>query len=196
MGAVDPMVKAMLPYSGRMDGACSLTMAPPHTPESACDGPLCVDELALPGKALMMVDRIEAYLPDGVASGLGYIRGIKKVDPDEWFFKAHFHQDPVCPGSLGLESFLQLIKIVAMKRWPHLAETHRFRMVEDSRHSWTYRGQIIPENKTVAVEALITHLHDGLSPTIRANGLLSVDGLPIYKMENFELALVSATGNR
>ncbi len=44
-------------------------------------------------------------------------RGSKRVDPEEWFFKAHFYQDPVCPGSLGLESFLQLLKVVAVKRW-------------------------------------------------------------------------------
>jgi 3-hydroxymyristoyl/3-hydroxydecanoyl-(acyl carrier protein) dehydratase len=31
------------------------------------------------------------------------------VDPSFWFFKAHFFQDPVWPGSLGLESFLQLV---------------------------------------------------------------------------------------
>jgi 3-hydroxymyristoyl/3-hydroxydecanoyl-(acyl carrier protein) dehydratase len=139
-----------------------------------------------------MIDSIDAYLPDGGDSGLGYIRGVKQVDPDEWFFKAHFHQDPVCPGSLGLESFLQLIKTVAIRRWPNLAASHRFRMVIGGRHSWTYRGQIIPKNKTVAVEALITHVLDGPSPAIRANGLLSVDGLPIYKMENFELTLTPA----
>jgi hypothetical protein len=65
-------------------------------------------------------------------------------------------------------------------------------MVEGGRHSWTYRGQVVPKNKTIAVEALITHVLDGPSPVIRANGLLSVDGLPIYKMENFELALIPA----
>ncbi|MBC2712812.1 MAG: hypothetical protein HGJ94_18025, partial [Desulfosarcina sp.] len=73
--------------------------------------------------------------------------------------------------------------------------SHRFRMVEDSRHSWTYRGQIIPKNKTVAVEALITQVQDGPSPVICADGLLTVDGLPIYKMENFGLALVPAADN-
>jgi len=192
MGHADPLVKAMHPYSGITDGARSFSMAPPHTPESASDVFVSVDKLALPGKALMMIDRIDADLPDGGASGLGYIRGIKKVDPDEWFFKAHFHQDPVCPGSLGLESFLQLIKTVAMRRWPNLAASHRFRMEENSRHSWTYRGQIIPKNKTVAVEALITRVIDDPYPIIKADGLLSVDGLPIYKMENFELALVPA----
>ncbi len=195
MGDADPLVKAIRPYSGTTAGACTLPMDPPHTPESAADGPASVQKLALPGKALLMIDRIEASLAEGGASGLGYIRGTKQVDPDEWFFKAHFHQDPVCPGSLGIESFLQLLKTVAMKRWPHLAATHRFRMVAGSRHNWTYRGQIIQKNKTVTVEALITQVGDGRSPTIRADGLLSVDGLPIYKMENFELALVPATDN-
>ena len=195
MGHADPLVKAMLPYAGSTDGACDLSMDPPHTPESATNVPVSVDQLTLPGKALMMIDRIEASLPEGGASGLGYIRGLKQVDPGEWFFKAHFHQDPVCPGSLGLESFLQLIKTVAIKRWPDLKATHRFRMVEGSRHNWTYRGQIIPKNKVVAVEALITHVCEGPSPAIRANGLLKVDGLPIYTMENFELALVPAADN-
>ena len=64
-----------------------------------------------PEKELRMIDQIELFVPDGGPAGLGYIRGIKEVDPDEWFFKAHFYQDPVTPGSLGLESFLQLLEI-------------------------------------------------------------------------------------
>ena len=149
-----------------------------------------IEALSLPGKALLMIDRIDAYLPEAVDDGLAYIRGAKQVDPKEWFFKAHFYQDPVCPGSLGLESFLQLMKYVAINRWPHLAASHRFRLKEGSRHSWTYRGQIIPTNRTVTVEARITSVVEGRSPLLCADGLLSVDGLPIYKMADFELALV------
>ena len=192
LGGADPMVKSMAAWSGRSDGAHRLSMDPPHTPDAAAARAAGIDRLMLPAKALLMIDGIDAYVADGGADGLGYIRGTKQVDPDEWFFKAHFYQDPVCPGSLGLESFLQLIKTVAMKRWPHLAPSHRFRMVEGSRHGWSYRGQIIPKNSTVVVEALVTRILDGPSPTIRADGLLSVDGLPIYKMENFELALIPA----
>ena len=83
-----------------------------------------------------------------------------------------------------------------MKRWPELIHTHRFRLQEDSRHTWTYRGQIVPTNKTVAVEARITCVADYPAPLLRADGLLSVDDLPIYKMENFELALVPTTESR
>ena len=69
-----------------------------------------------------MIDRIEMFVADGGPRGLGYIRGSKDVDPDEWFFAAHFYQDPVMPGSLGLESFLQLAKFVAVEA---LTETAR-----------------------------------------------------------------------
>jgi 3-hydroxymyristoyl/3-hydroxydecanoyl-(acyl carrier protein) dehydratase len=64
-----------------------------------------------------MIDRVEEYHPTGGPHGLGFIKGTKTVDPTEWFFAAHFYQDPVCPGSLGLESFQQLLKVVAWKRW-------------------------------------------------------------------------------
>jgi 3-hydroxymyristoyl/3-hydroxydecanoyl-(acyl carrier protein) dehydratase len=72
-----------------------------------------VSGLALPAKAIRMVDCIETFLPDGGLDGLGFVRGSKSVDPREWFFKAHFYQDPVCPGSLGIESFIQLLKYMA-----------------------------------------------------------------------------------
>ena len=49
------------------------------------------------------------------------------VDPDEWFFKAHFFQDPVWPGSLGLEAFLQLLKAAALHLRPELAGDPSFR---------------------------------------------------------------------
>ena len=146
--------------------------------------------LAMPAKALRMIDRVDAFVPNGGPQGLGYIRGVKKVDPDEWFFKAHFFQDPVCPGSLGIESFLQLIKFTAMNQWPHLVETHRFEWIMGEPHSWSYRGQIIPENKIIEVDAVTTKMVDTPMPTLYANGFLKVDGLYIYQMENFGLRLI------
>jgi 3-hydroxymyristoyl/3-hydroxydecanoyl-(acyl carrier protein) dehydratase len=162
--------------------------AAPLFPEDTDMDP--ASSLAMPAKALRMIDRIDAYVPNGGPQGLGYIRGVKKVDPDEWFFKAHFFQDPVCPGSLGIESFLQLIKFAAMNQWPHLAETHRFEWIMDEPHSWSYRGQVIPENKAIEVDAVITKMIDTPVPTLYANGFLKVDGLYIYQMENFGFRLI------
>ena len=195
LGAGDAMVKTMQPYAGTTSGSRVLEMTEPFTPEAAQGQTVSGEPLRLPGKALLMVDRIDALIPDGGPNGLGYIRGIKAVDPEEWFFKAHFYQDPVCPGSLGLESFLQLMKTMAAERWPELARSHCFRMAQGSHHTWDYRGQIIQTNKTVVIEAVITHIEFGATPMMRADGLLSVDGLPIYKMQNFELALIPAADN-
>ena len=146
--------------------------------------------LTLPAKAIRMVDCIETFLPDGGPMGLGYIRGTKPVDPREWFFKAHFYQDPVCPGSLGIESFIQLLKYLARERWPHLIETHRFGLLTADAHSWTYRGQILPQNRLITVEATITGIQENPLPKITADGYLQVDGLYIYKMENFGIELL------
>jgi 3-hydroxymyristoyl/3-hydroxydecanoyl-(acyl carrier protein) dehydratase len=162
---------------------------PPHTPDDpkAATVSSC---LAMPARAIRMIDRIEIYLPGGGPQGLGFIRGSKRVDPDEWFFKAHFFQDPVCPGSLGIESFLQLIKIITIDRWGLLANTHRWEHILDNRHSWTYRGQIVPDNKEITVEAIVTAVDQTPYPSITATGFLYVDGLCIYKMENFGYRLV------
>ena len=65
---------------------------------------------------LRMVDRIDAFVPDGGRSGSGLRRRHEaRSIPTSWFFQAHFYQDPVWPGSLGLESFLQLLKYVGVE---------------------------------------------------------------------------------
>jgi PfaB family protein len=147
--------------------------------------------MTLPAKALRMIDRIDAYLPDGGPQGLGFIRGTKRVDPREWFFDAHFYQDPVLPGSLGIESFVQILKYMARQRWPQIVDSHRFGLLPGKPHHWTYRGQILPKNQLITVEAVVTEIKEDPVPTIRAEGYLQVDGLYIYKMEDFGINLVA-----
>ena len=145
--------------------------------------------LAFPATALRMIDAVELWVPGGGPHGLGFVRGAKTVDPDEWFFQAHFYQDPVCPGSLGVESFIQLIKFAALKRWPHLRETHRFETLTDEAHRWSYRGQILETHHRIEVDAVITRVTEGDAPTLMADGFLKVDGRYIYRMENFGVRL-------
>ncbi|HMB06182.1 MAG TPA: beta-ketoacyl synthase N-terminal-like domain-containing protein, partial [Isosphaeraceae bacterium] len=101
-------------------------------------------EAPLPDDRLRMLDRIEAFVPDGGPRGLGFIEGTKDVDPSAWFFKAHFYQDPVCPGSLGLESLLQLLKVVAVERWGAGPGAAFESVGLGDAHRWIYRGQVMP----------------------------------------------------
>ncbi len=141
-----------------------------------------------PEKMLRMIDRIDLFVPDGGPAGLGYIRGIKEVDPDEWFFKAHFYQDPVTPGSLGLESFLQLLKFVALERWGWHEGDTLAAVATGRRHSWLYRGQVIPTNSRVTVEAWITGV-DEAERLLCGDGYLRVDGRLIYRMNDFTVRM-------
>ena len=169
-----------------------LPMEAPFFPDDPRTDPS--PSLSLPAKALLMIDHIDIFIPDGGPHGLGFISGTKQVDPDEWFFKAHFYQDPVCPGSLGIESFLQILKFAAIKRWEKFKNTHFFEFLSGKSHSWSYRGQIIPKNKIICVEAIITDVKEDPFPMMTANGYLKVDDLVIYKMDDFGIRLTSLRG--
>ena len=136
-----------------------------------------------------MIDQVDALVLDGGPHGLGVVRGSTRVDPAAWFFKAHFLDDPVWPGSLGLESFLQLLEnrgrrsagVLARRpvfESPGLGQTHR----------WTYRGQIIPTNQRVTVQAEIKACDDQARLLV-ADGHLEVDGKVIYQMNDFSIRL-------
>ena len=161
----------------------------PIDPDDLRSAPLA--GLNMPAPAFRMIDSVELYIPDGGPHGLGFIRGVKKVDPEEWFFRAHFYQDPVWPGSLGLEAFLQLLKVVAVQRWgARFARSHRFDSMKlGAQHSWDYRGHVIQANRGVVVQAVIDEIDDE-EKWIKASGFLTVDGLVIYEMKDFVIRAV------
>ena len=109
------------------------------------------------------------------------------VDPSAWFFAAHFYQDPVIPGSLGLESFLQIVQVLATERWGAPA---RFQaVVPGHEHRWTYRGQVIPKDSRVTVQAAVTKV-DEATRTLTCDGWLTVDGRVISQMQDFTLQAI------
>jgi 3-hydroxymyristoyl/3-hydroxydecanoyl-(acyl carrier protein) dehydratase len=142
-------------------------------------------EAPFPGPMLRMLDRIEAFIPTGGKRGLGLVVGKIAVDPAFWFFQAHFYQDPVWPGSLGLESFLQLLKFVAWRRWG-APKTAWQTVARNAPHSWVYRGQVLPTDKEVTVVLEVTAVDDH-NRTLTAAGFLTVDGRVIYQMTDFSL---------
>jgi acyl transferase domain-containing protein/3-hydroxymyristoyl/3-hydroxydecanoyl-(acyl carrier protein) dehydratase len=177
---------AAWPVQGR---AFQLPMGGPLHPE---DGPMESGRgLRLPAKAYAMIEAIDGLSLDGGAHGLGGIAGSKRVDPSEWFFAAHFFQDPVMPGSLGLEALQQLLLVYARERFPAMEATHRPEsMAVGQPHVWQYRGQVVPANALVQVQVQVKRVVDGASPLIVADGQLLCDGKVIYAMKDFALRLV------
>ncbi len=154
-----------------------------------------LDEPPFADPRFQMIDEVELSQTNG-PFGHGYVIGTMSVNPAAWFFKAHFHQDPVVPGSLGLESFFQLLKFYAADRWNLDALSELITPLVDgqstpisAKHEWVYRGQVIPRDKTVTVSAVIVDIDDARSQ-LTAEGYLTVDGRVIYQMKNFSLGLV------
>jgi 3-hydroxymyristoyl/3-hydroxydecanoyl-(acyl carrier protein) dehydratase len=133
-----------------------------------------------------MIDKITFLDFKAGLHGQGLIQGEKQVDPDEWFFHAHFYQDPVCPGSIGIESFIQLIRFFMIKKFDLAPEKFTPDIDEGDEHEWTYRGQIIRSNSNIVVQAHISACTmDETGCRATADGTLSVDGICIYEMKNF-----------
>ncbi|HEX3147859.1 MAG TPA: beta-ketoacyl synthase N-terminal-like domain-containing protein [Gemmataceae bacterium] len=156
----------------------------PRPDDNVWSGPISI-EPPFPDAMLRMVDTVAWATNTGGPKGLGVIEGRAHVNPEAWFFKAHFFGDPVWPGSLGLESLVQLLKAFAHNRWGD--PPNGWQALEPgSPHKWAYRGQIVPSATEVTIQAYITEVDDARR-FLKADGLLGVDGRMIYQMTDFTL---------
>ncbi|MDB1088788.1 beta-ketoacyl synthase N-terminal-like domain-containing protein [Streptomyces sp. ACA25] len=156
----------------------------------------CAGEPRLPGPMLLMLDRITGCWPEGGSAGLGRLRSEKDVRPDDWFFRAHFFQDPVQPGSLGIEAMCQLLQFHLLERGaadgvPHPA----FEPVLPGREaSWTYRGQITPANRLIRVDMdIVESGTDARGPYAVADASLWGDDVCIYRVQGLGMRVVPQT---
>jgi len=143
---------------------------------------------------LSMLDRITAVELTGGPKGLGYGRAEKDVNPAEWSFKAHFFQDPVQPGSLGIEALIQLLQAVMIDAGDAEGIPNaRFEPLAVGRPmTWKYRGQVVPKNHLVTVEIDITERGtDERGRYAIAEGSLWVDGKRIYSAKSLGMRIVA-----
>jgi 3-oxoacyl-(acyl-carrier-protein) synthase/3-hydroxymyristoyl/3-hydroxydecanoyl-(acyl carrier protein) dehydratase len=145
---------------------------------------------ALPRDDWRMLHALDCADKNAGVAGLGFYRGTHTVNPDQWFFHAHFHLDPVMPGSLGLEALLQLARVALVD---HLGpQTGRWvPLTLEQEVSWTYRGQVLRHIREMTAELEVLELVDGDQPIIRCRGTIRADGLPIYAFDDFGLTVVA-----
>ena len=68
----------------------------------------------------------------------------KKVRTYDWFFTCHFYQDPVMPGSLGVEAILQAMQTFAIQQdLGKDFKNPKFVQLDNHTTNWKYRGQIL-----------------------------------------------------
>ncbi|WP_373069481.1 beta-ketoacyl synthase N-terminal-like domain-containing protein [Gemmatimonas sp.] len=153
--------------------------------------------LRLPTERLAMIDRITGRWTEGELAGkagLGRLRAEKDVAASQWFFKAHFYQDPVQPGSLGIEALLQAVQALAidLDLGAGLSAPRFETQAVDVPMSWKYRGQVIPDNHVVVADVEITEIRrEAQGVLVVASGSLWVDGKRIYEAKGLGVRIVS-----
>jgi 3-oxoacyl-(acyl-carrier-protein) synthase/3-hydroxymyristoyl/3-hydroxydecanoyl-(acyl carrier protein) dehydratase/1-acyl-sn-glycerol-3-phosphate acyltransferase len=143
----------------------------------------------LAGSMLRMVDRLTVRLFD--AQGKARLRAEKVIRPNDWFFRAHFFQDPVQPGSLGVEALVQVLQAHlllagAAEAFPSGSFTD---MVGQEPCVWRFRGQVLPDSQLVSLTmeaAAIEKLPERW--TVRGCGSLWVDGRRIYQLSGLAVS--------
>ncbi len=149
-------------------------------------------EAALPTGKLAIITRVNALWPDGGKAQLGSAAAEHDVDPSAWFFKAHFFQDPVQPGSLGIHMLVELLTVLALDREKRggSPRTKSESVAPHAPTQWRYRGQVLPENKMVSVLVEITSVQDTANGRrYLGAGSLFVDGLKIYTAKDLSVDL-------
>ncbi|MFQ6197200.1 3-hydroxyacyl-ACP dehydratase [Streptomyces sp. NPDC000405] len=139
-----------------------------------------------PGRGRLALLEDVTLVPGGGDHGAGYVLCDKPVRRDDWFFHHHFFQDPVMPGSAGVQMLYQAVHAYALHTGllDHLVRPRAHIAVGEELH-WSYRGQILREHRRVRGEAHIREVRrEDRRVLLFADGSVWRDDLRIYQVDN------------
>lgn len=140
----------------------------------------------LPLPPMLMFDRITRISAKGGARGKGEIVAELDVNPDLWFFKCHFENDPVMPGCLGVDALWQLLGFHLA--WLGNPGRGRALGVSDVKFS----DQVLPTVKKVTYQLDIKRVITRKLILGIAEGLVKADGVTIYQASGLRVGLFKA----
>ena len=140
----------------------------------------------LPVPPMLMFDRITHIDDHGGAHGKGFITAELDINPDLWFFKCHFVNDPVMPGCLGLDAMWQLVGFYL--GWIGGPGRGRALGVGDVK----FTGQVTPDIKKVVYKIDLKRVINRKLVMGIADGVLEADGEVIYTCNDMRVGLFGA----
>jgi 3-hydroxymyristoyl/3-hydroxydecanoyl-(acyl carrier protein) dehydratase len=150
--------------------------------------------LRLPGGRMNMLERAVVEKTGG-RYGKGYVYASRRNHPQDWYYPYHFYQDPVMPGSLGVEAMLQAMQIYAVASDLGTGlRSPRFGVpVCAPPMSWRYRGQITQQHQQFELEVHISdQQREPHGVTLQGDASLWIDGLRIYEARNAAIRILEA----
>ena len=142
---------------------------------------------SLPKGKLQLLDAL-VIDPAGGAHGQGYAYATRLNTPADWFYACHFHEDPVMPGSLGIEAILQAMQLFAFQQSNHPVSLS---LVSGQPMTWTYRGQVLQSHRQMQLELHFQKVQTvGKTRQFTADASLWADHTRIYAVHNLAIAVV------
>ena len=140
----------------------------------------------LPAPPMLMMDRIVQIDSTSGPYGKGQVIAELDINPDLWFFACHFIGDPVMPGCLGLDAMWQLVGFFL--GWSGAPGRGRALGVGEVK----FYGQVTPAGKKITYRidlkrVIIRKLVMGV-----ADGVMELDGKPIYEAKDLRVGLFDA----
>lgn len=130
---------------------------------------------------LEILDDVTGFWPKMGRAQLGVVRTHKRIDARDWFFRAHFYQDPVQPGSLGLQAVYQTLQWYITRQLGVAGTTH----LAKTPLTWKYRGQILPHHQAMTVEVEIRAIDQADSRVeVVADAWIWADDVAIYEISH------------
>ncbi len=128
-------------------------------------------------------------IPAGGNNGVGYLRARGRISPQDWYFQAHFYEDPVMPGSLGVEAVMQAMRAYGRAQYPAFSDT-AVHQVPGRRFEWRYRGQVTPDDRAWWLDVHLSDVvRDGTSLVLVGDASVWKGQLRIYEMHNVAVQL-------
>ena len=134
------------------------------------------------------------HLLDGVIISIGagdhqegYVYANRRNTPQDWFYACHFHEDPVMPGSLGIEAIFQAMKVFAQLQ---SKENQTADLVTGQKMNWSYRGQVLQQNQQMQLEVHFNETWQvGSKKLYKGSASLWADNSRIYEVRNLAIAI-------
>jgi 3-hydroxyacyl-[acyl-carrier protein] dehydratase/trans-2-decenoyl-[acyl-carrier protein] isomerase len=139
----------------------------------------------LPLPPMLMFDRITKITDNGGSAGKGEVEAELDLNPNLWFFKCHFQDDPVMPGCLGLDALWQMVGFflgwaggLGKGRALGVGEVKLTAMILPTAKKLTYYVDL----KRVIMRKLVMGV---------ADGIVKVDGVTAFEVKDMKVGLFS-----
>ncbi len=143
------------------------------------------------GGRLRALDEVTALDWTGGPWGRGHLRAESPIAPDEWYFAAHFEDDPCMPGSLMLQGCHQALAFYLSATGCTVErDGWRFEPVPDRPVRLTCRAQATPRNRRLVYDVFVRELSTGPRPSLVADVVCSVDGVGALHARGLAVRLV------